>query len=244
MYRIATGIFLGCLGLACTAQAAVSVSAPSGVGTVDTLPPRIKVLTPGENELFLRLDPIYFSWQMDERHPGSNRQTQQAEVLVAGQVEDQVGVNPHRATDSWNWTPAEGPAAMARLRVTLTDAFGNPAEAWGNPFTLLPAASGTGESAPRRTALGGAHPNPFNPRTTLRFELAADGPARIEIFDLRGRRVRTLLDRTLAAGDHAVGWDGTDDASRPLAGGTYVIRLVAGQGEDRTLQSRKAVLLP
>lgn len=244
MYRIATIIFLGWIGWAGAAAAAVSFSDASPIGAIDTMPPRIEVLTPAANQLYLRLDEIYFSWQVADTHPGSTQQTQVAEVLVQETPEATLPLDPAATIGDWNWTSQDGPAAFARLRVTITDAFGNQGSTWGNPFTLLPAGSPAGGEAPRVTRLSGARPNPFNPLTTLRFDLAEDGPVRLEIFDVRGRRVRTLLECNLTAGEHAIDWNGTDDGARPLAGGTYVIRLVAGQGEARTLQTRKAVLLP
>lgn len=71
-------------------------------------------------------------------------------------------------------------------------------------------------------------PNPFNPQTTLRFELARSGHAVLEIFDLAGRRVRTLVSGELAAGGHALRWDGNDDGGRALASGSYLGRLRTG----------------
>ncbi|MEZ4388019.1 MAG: YCF48-related protein [Candidatus Krumholzibacteriia bacterium] len=76
------------------------------------------------------------------------------------------------------------------------------------------------------------YPNPFNPRTSLRYALAAAGPVRLTIHDLRGRRVRNLVDGSRAAGEHAAFWDGTDDAGRGVAGGVYVYRLESGGGVD------------
>lgn len=71
-------------------------------------------------------------------------------------------------------------------------------------------------------------PNPFNPRTELRFGLAAAGPVRLEVFDARGWRVRALLDAGLGAGDHVATWDGRDDRGLAAPSGTYLARLVAG----------------
>jgi len=64
-------------------------------------------------------------------------------------------------------------------------------------------------------------PNPFNPYTTLHFSLAAGGPAGLAIYDVSGRRVRTLVDGILDAGSHEVVWDGTNDAGEKLASGVY-----------------------
>ncbi|MCB1182797.1 S8 family serine peptidase [bacterium] len=77
-----------------------------------------------------------------------------------------------------------------------------------------------------------AAPNPFNPRTTIRFVTARSGPVRLDIHDVRGARVRRLVAGSLAAGDHDVTWDGCDDAGRGLASGTYFARLAAPGSPD------------
>jgi len=69
-----------------------------------------------------------------------------------------------------------------------------------------------------------AFPNPFNPRTTVSFDLSSAGRAVLEAFDLRGRRVATLLDAELPAGSHAAVWDG-GAGEPPPAAGAYLLRL-------------------
>lgn len=69
------------------------------------------------------------------------------------------------------------------------------------------------------------HPNPFNPTTTVSFSLPADGAVDLAVYDLAGRRVRTLVSDVMPAGRHAVAWDGRDDAGRAMASGGYVARL-------------------
>jgi hypothetical protein len=68
-------------------------------------------------------------------------------------------------------------------------------------------------------------PNPFNPRTTLRFELPEPGPATLRILDVRGRVVRRLLDGDPGRGERSLSWDGCDDAGRGVASGAYRVRL-------------------
>ncbi len=71
-------------------------------------------------------------------------------------------------------------------------------------------------------------PNPFNPRTTIRFDLPAAGPVRLAVYDAAGRLVRTLVDWDLPPGAHDAAWDGRDSAGRGLASGSYFARLEAG----------------
>ena len=70
-----------------------------------------------------------------------------------------------------------------------------------------------------------AAPNPFNPSTTLRFDLAESGFAELAVYDVTGRLVRTLVTSPVAAGAHSVVWDGTDAAGRQVASGVYFARL-------------------
>jgi subtilisin-like proprotein convertase family protein len=85
---------------------------------------------------------------------------------------------------------------------------------------------------PAATALLGNAPNPFNAGTRILFDLARDDRVRLDLFDVRGRLVRRLLDAPLAAGRHEVAWDSRDDAGRPVASGTYLCRL-RGDGLER-----------
>ncbi len=82
-------------------------------------------------------------------------------------------------------------------------------------------------------------PNPFNPETTIVFNLAATAPLKLEIYNLKGQKVRTLINDTLPAGNHRTIWNGKDDANRACASGIYYIRLHSGR--DNFLQ--KAVLV-
>jgi hypothetical protein len=89
-------------------------------------------------------------------------------------------------------------------------------------------------AAPLRTVLHPATPNPFNPTTTLRYDLARDGRVRISIHDGRGRRVRHLLDAPQRAGRHEITWDAAG-----LGSGTYIVRLAAPDH----LETRKLTLI-
>jgi subtilisin-like proprotein convertase family protein len=86
---------------------------------------------------------------------------------------------------------------------------------------------------PTALRLVGAVPNPFNPQTELVFELPRAGQVQLDVYDLRGRHVRRLVDGLVLAGRHAVRWDGRDDGGRALASGVYLCRLRTDQGEQR-----------
>ncbi len=80
-----------------------------------------------------------------------------------------------------------------------------------------------------------AWPNPFNPTTVLSFETAQPGLIRLEIMDLRGRLIRTLIDADIPSGLHKKIWNGTDTADRIVESGVYFARL-STQRDQRTLK--------
>jgi hypothetical protein len=107
-----------------------------------------------------------------------------------------------------------------------------------NPQLMpIQTAVGNGPAAP--TMLHANHPNPFNPSTTIRYELATAGAVHLRVYDAAGRLVRTLVDAREGAGVHDVTFDGRDDAGRAMASGVYFYRLEAGT----VTQTRKMVLL-
>jgi hypothetical protein len=84
------------------------------------------------------------------------------------------------------------------------------------------------------------YPNPFNPQTTIAFSIKQRARVRIDVYNVAGQRVRSLLDETRAAGSYTdVRWDGMDAAGSPVAIGVYFYKLAAGDFS----QTRKMVLL-
>jgi hypothetical protein len=82
-------------------------------------------------------------------------------------------------------------------------------------------------------------PNPFNPVTELWFALEEPGAARLDVYDLSGRRVRSFTFDDLPSGEHSVTWDATDDRGHRVASGVYVVQLDSSSGRD----SRRITLL-
>jgi hypothetical protein len=82
-------------------------------------------------------------------------------------------------------------------------------------------------------------PNPFNPTTFIRYDLPAAGRVTVEIYDVRGRRVRVLTDRRLEAGSYTRIWRGDDEAGREVASGVYFVLMQT----ESFCESRKMVLV-
>ncbi len=89
------------------------------------------------------------------------------------------------------------------------------------------------------TALLGNYPNPFNPETSIGFCLKEASEVRLEIYNSRGQRVRTLIDETKSSGWYQAVWNGRDDNGNPVSSGVYMYRMAAGS----YLASKKMMLM-
>jgi hypothetical protein len=92
-----------------------------------------------------------------------------------------------------------------------------------------------GEGAPLVSGLrlAGGFPNPFNPRTTLLFELGKPSEVSLRVYDAAGRMVRELFQGRLPAGQHVHDWNGRDGEGRTLASGVYFVRAATADGADQ-----------
>ncbi len=84
-----------------------------------------------------------------------------------------------------------------------------------------------------------ASPNPFNPNTTIRYDLIRDGFIEVAVHDVSGARIRSLVNGFMPAGEHSVAWDGRDDGGAGVASGVYLYRLRA----DAIVETRRMVLV-
>tara|TARA_Y100000034_G_scaffold28038_1_gene33682 strand:+ start:67 stop:936 length:870 start_codon:yes stop_codon:yes gene_type:complete len=95
------------------------------------------------------------------------------------------------------------------------------------------------EIYPQRFALEQNFPNPFNPSTTIRYELPEDGLVNVTIYDMMGRQVSTLVSSQQAAGYKSIQWNATNDFGKPVSAGVYLYKIQAGE----FVQTKKMVLL-
>jgi hypothetical protein len=78
---------------------------------------------------------------------------------------------------------------------------------------------------PSITQLFNNYPNPFNPETTIRFDLAEPGPVTIDVFNIKGQKMQALVNDSFIAGQHSIIWDGTDSKGKPVVSGVYFYRM-------------------
>jgi hypothetical protein len=87
---------------------------------------------------------------------------------------------------------------------------------------------------PKEFALHQAYPNPFNPSTQISFDIPSETKVLIELYDLLGQKVRTLVQTNCHPGYHSVVWDGKNDNGNPMSAGTYFIKMITGEYQKLT----------
>jgi Concanavalin A-like lectin/glucanases superfamily/FlgD Ig-like domain/Carboxypeptidase regulatory-like domain/Transglutaminase-like superfamily len=94
---------------------------------------------------------------------------------------------------------------------------------------------------PETTELYNNYPNPFNPSTTISFDLSSDTSEKTEliIYNVKGQKVKQLVREQLSAGQHSVVWNGKDDGNRSVSSGIYFYQLKAGE----VTQTKKMILM-
>ena len=111
----------------------------------------------------------------------------------------------------------------------------NPACTWMQ-IEYFKSETGIDDDLPTSLALRQNAPNPFSGGTTVRYDIPRDGlTAKIEIFDVSGRRVRVLVDGPQSAGAKSVAWDGRDERGLNVASGVYYCRMAAAD-YDRSIK--------
>jgi C1A family cysteine protease len=104
--------------------------------------------------------------------------------------------------------------------------------------SLIVAADDIHESSPNDFSLSHNYPNPFNPSTTIEYELGKESHVDISIFNLLGQKVNTVVDEVKSSGEHSTRWDGTDYDGKQLPCGVYFYRI-----ESRGYTDSKKMLL-
>jgi hypothetical protein len=131
---------------------------------------------------------------------------------------------------SWHWSVSGPYTAIARLRVRDAS-VASASDSASTPFAIDPSFTGVGAPTPGAIALGSPWPNPAAGTTTIALSLPAAARVEAVVLDVAGRRVASLLDANVAAGEHSLRWSGADALGRRAPAGLYFVRVRAGAFE-------------
>lgn len=153
--------------------------------------------------------------------------TEGNEILFLGETDEEGNLNAQLSVDY-----------CTELAVTITKANFIPYQ--GTIEALSTADVDEEENlVPLRFELSQNYPNPFNPITQIDYQIAKDGYVLLEIFNVLGQKVKTLVSENQMAGNYTVIWNGTDDNNRKLPSGIYFYRLTSSQN----IETKKMALL-
>ena len=99
----------------------------------------------------------------------------------------------------------------------------------GDPASVPTAASVENDAVPMKYELLNNYPNPFNPSTSIAFEIPKSEFVSLKVYDIKGALVKTLFEGTLPAGRFEKIWNGNYESGAAAASGVYVYRLIAGK---------------
>ena len=99
------------------------------------------------------------------------------------------------------------------------------------------------QGIPEQFGLNQNYPNPFNPETHIQYQLNESGRVRLEIYDLMGRKVRTLVDQDQPAGYFMMKWDGKNQTGNLVPSGMYLYRITVQGMKTLYTANRKMIML-
>ncbi len=150
---------------------------------------------------------------------------QAVQLIVKKEKKDEYEAQ-YRFDKTLKLTSAKGPGL--RLVVSASDEAGNPSLAQGSPNKAGSAKVVGDGSLPTSFGLEPNYPNPFNPATTLRYNLIEADLVQLTVYNVLGQQIRVLIDQVQEAGGYQVEWDATDASGQRVAPGLYLYRLEAG----------------
>lgn len=110
---------------------------------------------------------------------------------------------------------------------------------FGTTALLMISSAPSNSLVPAATSLQSLQPNPFNPRITISFNVGRSGPVELNIYDLTGRHIKTLVSKHLEAGQFSKQWDGRDNGGSVVSAGVYLVRIK----NETTTDSKKITLV-
>ncbi|MCP4291318.1 MAG: hypothetical protein GY780_05725 [bacterium] len=210
---------------------------------VDTVNPELEVDPIADNIVLHAGDSITFHWASSDLNPGTTENDFTAAIWIDGQPTDSFSWYPDIDQYTWTWTAPEVQTSQVHLQVEVRDLLGNATIVSTQNFTVLLSTTSV-EQIPLVMELKKPFPSPFNPSCEMSFSLVRNSGVQLQVFDTRGRHIKTLVEANLEAGNHQVHWNGTDNNGGTQPGGVYffVMNALGENGPIRLVQ--KATLIP
>lgn len=201
----------------------------------------------------------YYKWYSNDKGAAPGQDYWKVYLSENGGVTWKLLENTNRSTVDWEkvqFRVADFVTAsdQVMLRFEASDeAPGSLVEALIDDFEILEQSAITSinrpkaEAVPKKFQLYPSYPNPFNPSTTIRYDLAQPVSVHLEVYSPLGQKIKTLFQGEQTAGQYSTVWDGSTDSGQRAASGVYLIRLTAkplqGQQGGGFARTRKTIML-
>ena len=151
--------------------------------------------------------------------------------LVKGLIFSMSGqsLNPEDLSNvlEFNFSPVDGFAGVSDIQLVNMIIAGEHGENITNEFAIPVSSLSFENTLPLKTALSKNYPNPFNPSTTIPYELKEEGLVSMVVYDLNGAEVKSLLSLYSPAGSYQAVWDGLNNTGQNVASGRYIVKMLA-----------------
>ena len=107
------------------------------------------------------------------------------------------------------------------------------------PDAWIPGSSTENEEVPQQQIMMYNHPNPFNPTTTISFSIPEESEVKLNVYNIKGQKVKTLINEQYSKGSHSIIWNGTDDNGKSVSSGIYFYKFKTGNFE----KTKKMILM-
>ena len=132
----------------------------------------------------------------------------------------------------FNFSPVDGFAGVSDIQLVNMIIAGEHGENITNEFAIPVSSVSFENTLPLKTALSKNYPNPFNPSTTIPYELKEEGLVSMVVYDLNGAEVRTLISENVSAGSYKAVWNGLNNTGQSVASGRYIVKMSSSGFSD------------
>lgn len=127
----------------------------------------------------------------------------------------------------FNFSPVDGFSGESDLKLVNMIIAGKHGENITSDFSIPVSSVSFENTLPIKTELSKNYPNPFNPSTTIPYELKEEGLVSIIVYDLNGAEVKTLISENISAGSYQAVWNGLNNTGQNVASGRYIVKMSA-----------------
>jgi len=198
----------------------------------------VKLNYPIGGEIFAPGDIINIQWQITISHDQDNWDLYFSHDGVENW--EVIRLNLETSQFNYQWTVPQIVTENAKIRIVMDNTDSDYDDISGD-FTIQGTSTSVEqrEDNPKTFTLHANYPNPFNPTTTISYELSNTGNIELTIFNQLGQEVRTLVNEQQNANYYEIRWDGRDDSAKQVVSGLYIYRLKVNSFS----RTRKMVLL-